>query len=105
MEGLQQQVLLAAELQQQQQQQQQQMQGAGGVVREAERPIYAPPPICQGDFRTFTKTFKIYLSLQRTFNLRDQKSSLMLAASIVDKKISATISDIDPLFKIQIFIS
>jgi hypothetical protein len=81
MEGLQQQVLLAAELQQQQQQQQQQMQGAGGVVREAERPIYALPPVCQGDFRTFTKTFKIYLSLQRIFNLRDKKSSLMLAAS------------------------
>ena len=39
------------------------------------------PPLCQGDFRAFVASFKIYLQLSKITNLVDQKRSLMLAAS------------------------
>ena len=43
--------------------------------------ITVRPPLCQGDFRAFTSSFKIYLQLSKITNEVDQKRSLMLAAS------------------------
>ena len=43
--------------------------------------IYARPPQCEGDFRSFLSSFKLYLHLQRIHELEDQKAALLLAVS------------------------